>query len=170
MIGFWNHTRPAPPSTLSPEANYYSINLNLPFLGKIIRSSFPPTARFPQLFDSSSSGTPDVSGPVLCCPGRFYDLFGRSLELLWTCWELMVISEPILVVGDSPKACSEVVWSLVELVKPVGVGRSRHAFRDIPHANLAPTHRYRTAVTSDRILQFKILISRDWQIGPGWVV
>ncbi|KAJ3039424.1 Protein dennd6a [Rhizophlyctis rosea] len=114
---------PAPPSTLSPEATYYSITLNLPFVGKMIRCSFPPTARFPQLFESQILNPFDNPKQVtLCCPGRFYDLFARSLEMLWTCWELMVIGEPILVVGESPKGCSDVVWSLIELIKPIPYG------------------------------------------------
>ncbi|KAJ3219641.1 Protein dennd6a [Dinochytrium kinnereticum] len=57
--------------------------------------------------------------PVICCPGRFYDLFSRSLELLWVCWELIVLGEPILVMADTPRGCSDVVWGLIELIKPV---------------------------------------------------
>lgn len=34
----------------------------------------------------------------------------------------MVVGEPILVVGDSPRACSQFVWALVELIKPIPFG------------------------------------------------
>ncbi|KAI8853261.1 hypothetical protein BC829DRAFT_24344 [Chytridium lagenaria] len=57
--------------------------------------------------------------PIICCPGRFYDLFSRSLELLWVCWELIVLGEPVLIMADTPRGCSDVVWGLVELIKPV---------------------------------------------------
>ncbi|TPX71120.1 hypothetical protein SpCBS45565_g01383 [Spizellomyces sp. 'palustris'] len=119
---------PSPPSSLSPEVAYYPISLTLPLLGEATRYSFPPTARFAQLFESPKPHTteappsPDWQTPVICTPGKLYELFAGSLELLWVCWELMVVGQSLLVVAESPKACSEIVWGLVELIKPIPFG------------------------------------------------
>ncbi|KAH9248472.1 hypothetical protein BASA81_013871 [Batrachochytrium salamandrivorans] len=120
---------PPPPSSLSPERSYCSIVLQIPFLGGAQRFSFPPTARFPQLHELPRPGMPQVitagtidSQPMLCTPGHFSQLFERSVDSLWMCWELMVLAEPIMVMGDTPKACSKMVWTLVELIKPIPFG------------------------------------------------
>lgn len=34
-------------------------------------------------------------------------------------WELMVLGEPLLVMGDTPTVCGDMVWALLELIKPV---------------------------------------------------
>jgi hypothetical protein len=34
----------------------------------------------------------------------------------------MMLGEPILIVAETPKGCSEVTWGLVELIKPVPFG------------------------------------------------
>ncbi|KAJ3108587.1 Protein dennd6a [Phlyctochytrium planicorne] len=60
-----------------------------------------------------------LTPPIISCPGRFYDLFSRSIELLWSCWELIILGEPILVMAETPRGCSDVVWGLVELIKPI---------------------------------------------------
>jgi hypothetical protein len=31
----------------------------------------------------------------------------------------MVLGEPILVIGDTPSVTGDVIWSLIELIKPV---------------------------------------------------
>eukprot|EP00842_Homolaphlyctis_polyrhiza_P006447 jgi/Hompol1/6803/HPOL_001207-RA len=132
---------PSPPSPLSPDPGYSSIILQIPFLGRAQPYSFPPTSRFPQLYvlprltsatedlysqhtmKSASVSSPILNAvPIICTPGRFFSLFERSLESLWTCWELMMLGEPIFVIGDTPTACSEVVWALIELIKPIPFG------------------------------------------------
>lgn len=60
--------------------------------------------------------------PILCTTSRFYELFSRSLEMMWICWELMVLGEPVLVIADNPKSASDTIWGLVELIKPVRCG------------------------------------------------
>lgn len=118
---------PSPPSRLcSP--TYLATKFSLPFLGSVEHFSFPPSRYFAQLFDESdhrkrqNSSTLSASltiRHVLCNPGNFYQIFRNSLESLWTAWELMTLAEPILVIGDSPRACSNLTWALVELIKPV---------------------------------------------------
>ena len=68
------------------------------------------------------SGSALIPKYNLCNPGYYQQLFLRSLESIWQCWELMVVGEPILVIGDSPRACSQFVWALVELIKPIPFG------------------------------------------------
>jgi hypothetical protein len=48
-----------------------------------------------------------------------FQTFSEKLENLWLLWELMVLGEPILVIGDTPSVTGDVIWSLVELIKPV---------------------------------------------------
>ena len=48
-----------------------------------------------------------------------FQTFSEKLDQLWLLWELMVIGEPILVIGDTPTVCGDVIWSLIELIKPV---------------------------------------------------
>lgn len=42
-----------------------------------------------------------------------------TLENLYTLWELVLIAEPIVVVGTSPADCSHMVHSLVSLIAPI---------------------------------------------------
>ncbi|KAJ3130830.1 Protein dennd6a [Physocladia obscura] len=55
-------------------------------------------------------------------PGRIYATFSATPSLSYLLWELMVLGEPILVQAETPKACSGVVWTLIELIKPVPFG------------------------------------------------
>lgn len=125
MVITFDH-RPTLPSSLTYGAEYATCKLSLAFLGYVDYFTIPPTRRFPQMFDHQR--TRQYSGSViapkynLCNPGHYCQLFYRNLESLWQCWELMVTGEPILVIGDSPKACSQFVWSLVEIIKPIPFG------------------------------------------------
>ncbi|KAH6560803.1 hypothetical protein BASA62_010237 [Batrachochytrium salamandrivorans] len=136
---------PPPPSSLSPERSYCSIVLQIPFLGGAQRFSFPPTARFPQLHELPRPGMPQVitagtidSQPMLCTPGHFSQLFERSVDSLWMCWELMVLAEPIMVMGDTPKACSKMVWTLVELIKPTLFYHQDADFKRLTNRTMPP--------------------------------
>ncbi|KAI8822084.1 uncharacterized protein EV422DRAFT_577802 [Fimicolochytrium jonesii] len=122
---------PAPPSSLDSETSYIPINLTLPFLGQALQFSFPPNPCFAQLFETQrtslkpqdqSLSPPNSDVPIVCTPGRFYELFSGSLELLWISWELMVIGQSLLVIAESPGACSSIAWALVELIKPIPFG------------------------------------------------
>ncbi|KAI8814967.1 hypothetical protein BJ742DRAFT_671214 [Cladochytrium replicatum] len=137
---------PPVPSSASPNATYGITYLELSFMGSTSTYSFGHSNRFPQLFEgprqlpttsaalklevpnapSPPLRSPSVSftyvAPTLVSPGRFYELFSRSPELMWVCWEYMVVGEPLLVVSDTPKGCSDTVIALVELVKPIPFG------------------------------------------------
>ncbi|KAJ1557370.1 Protein dennd6a, partial [Nowakowskiella sp. JEL0078] len=86
---------------------------------KISSGSSTPTNLFnPPPVLSGVSVSSLVGRPMLTCPGRFFELFEKSLNLLWICWELMVLGEPIIVMAETPKGSSDVVICLVELIKP----------------------------------------------------
>ena len=50
---------------------------------------------------------------------ELFQVFSSNMEKLWLLWELMVIGEPILVIGDTPSVCGDIIWALIELIKPV---------------------------------------------------
>jgi len=56
------------------------------------------------------------------CPGRVYEIFRQSIGDAWQVWEMMILGEPILVLGDTPRSCSETVYTFMELIKPVPYG------------------------------------------------
>ncbi|KAI8607984.1 hypothetical protein BC830DRAFT_58023 [Chytriomyces sp. MP71] len=121
---------PPPPSAALAKSLYECQTLQLSFLGRDYACTFPPTPHFPQLYDAHASDA-FTSPPramlakvpaTLACPGRIYSSFSSSLHLLYPLWELMILGEPILVAAETPKACSQVVWALLELVKPVPYG------------------------------------------------
>jgi hypothetical protein len=58
--------------------------------------------------------------PLLCNPGNFYQSFSPVLESIWQFWEIMVIGESCLIIADNPASSSQIIQSLVELMKPVG--------------------------------------------------
>ncbi|KAJ3328704.1 Protein dennd6a [Blyttiomyces sp. JEL0837] len=108
-----NSSKMLPRTTASKSANTSSIDL-------ISSSASLPSTLSTSALHISESHQPQT--PIIACPGRFYDLFSRALELSWVCWELMMLGEPILVVAETPKGSSDVVWGLVELIKPIPFG------------------------------------------------
>lgn len=48
-----------------------------------------------------------------------FDLFRESLDDLWLLWECLLLADPILVVGPDPRICSEAVWHLLDLIRPI---------------------------------------------------
>ncbi|TPX46522.1 hypothetical protein SeMB42_g03146 [Synchytrium endobioticum] len=117
---------PPPPFFLSPQTGYSSTTLELPFSGTLLFFSIPPSNRPSDSKPASSSAAASLHSGYnqaeIACPAKLYRLFSSSLEMLWVCWELMIIGEPILVVADNPRCCSEVVWALIELIKPIAFG------------------------------------------------
>ncbi|KAI9201829.1 uncharacterized protein BJ171DRAFT_516673 [Polychytrium aggregatum] len=121
---------PPPPSTLLLHTSYHPTILNLVYSNQTKCFSFPPSPRFPLYFDIPKMHIVTANHPAplqpiqatLASPARLYELFSRSLEVLWICWELMVLGEPMLVMADSPVGSSEVVAALVELIKPIPCG------------------------------------------------
>lgn len=112
----------------------YSFFLNskvtLPLLGFKKEYIFPPDGLFPLFneiptridtsFNKGDSFSFDM--PTLSNPGKFFEIFSKHLDLLWICWELVLTGSSIMVMADTPRSCSEVVWCLTELIKPIPFG------------------------------------------------
>lgn len=91
--------------------------LDLPLLSLDLSLSFPS-----QSCAQYYPPHPGKDDPARPC--RLHDLFHAHLDSLWALWELVVLGEPILVQGDTPRACGEAVWCLVEMVAPLEYGLS----------------------------------------------
>ncbi|ORY30099.1 DUF1630-domain-containing protein [Rhizoclosmatium globosum] len=59
---------------------------------------------------------------LLTNPGRIYTTFSQCLPLTYLLWELLLLGEPILLQSETPKSCSLVTWTLLELLKPLPFG------------------------------------------------
>lgn len=46
-------------------------------------------------------------------------LDGNKVNLLWSIWQLVLINQPILVVGDNPSICSEGILAMISLISPL---------------------------------------------------
>lgn len=51
-------------------------------------------------------------------------LFAHLLPKLWSLWEVLVLSEPVVLFAKCPRDASLAVWWLMELLKPVRVSKS----------------------------------------------
>lgn len=64
-------------------------------------------------------------------------LFANLLPSLWSLWECLVLSEPILIYSPSPALVSAAVWWLRDLLRPVSCpshlrSRPSHGTKQIP--------------------------------------
>ncbi|KAG5234010.1 protein DENND6A [Salix suchowensis] len=94
----------------------------------MLKVSLPPAHSLPfeiGIFEESASAmAPFLPSNQSIPQGLFHDsdIFGtfRGILLqLWLLWELMLIGEPILIIGPTPPQCCEAVASLVSLVAPL---------------------------------------------------
>ena len=67
--------------------------------------------------DKGGSGEEPILASIPSTP--LFDVFRESLDHLWLLWECLLLAEPILVVGPDPKMCSEAVWHLIDLIRPI---------------------------------------------------
>ncbi|KAJ1733543.1 hypothetical protein LPJ61_001508 [Coemansia biformis] len=94
----------------------------LPFLGSALNAELPTrdasqlleTSKFP--LDRFDPGEHILAG--VSCDGLFRS-FRDTLGDLWTCWELMILGEPLLVLADNPSRCSEAIMSLLDIIFPI---------------------------------------------------
>ncbi|KAG5229938.1 protein DENND6A [Salix suchowensis] len=85
-------------------------HMELPIGNALLKVSLPPAHSLPfeiGMFEESSS----AMAPFL--PNN------HILLQLWLLWELLLIGEPILIIGSTPPQCCEAVASLVSLVAPL---------------------------------------------------
>ncbi|KAJ1721889.1 hypothetical protein LPJ53_003639 [Coemansia erecta] len=103
--------------TPGPDAAY-----ELPFLGTALSVELPArdasqlleTSSFPlDRFDPGEHILASVSFDGL------FRSFRDTLGDLWTCWELMILGESLVVLADTPSRCSEAIVSLVDIIFPI---------------------------------------------------
>ncbi|CAN1241707.1 Protein DENND6A [Linum perenne] len=102
--------------------------MELPIGNATLKVNLPPAHSLPLekgLHDENSSSMAPLLPTNQSIPqGLFHDsdvfgIFRGILLQLWVLWELLLIGEPILVIGPTPPQCSEAVASLVSLVAPL---------------------------------------------------
>ncbi|KAI9634049.1 uncharacterized protein MKK02DRAFT_17619 [Dioszegia hungarica] len=89
------------------------MTLELPILSDLITVKLPDE-EMPQL-------GPIQSSPILASlpPSTPLRAFANCLPALWSLWECLVLAEPVLVIAPDPKTCSEIVWWLRDLLRPI---------------------------------------------------
>ncbi|KAJ2886578.1 hypothetical protein FB639_001547 [Coemansia asiatica] len=94
----------------------------LPFLGTALSVEIPArdasqlleTSKFPlDRFDPGEHILASVTFDGL------FRSFRDTLGDLWTCWELMILGESLVVLADTPSRCSEAIVSLVDIIFPI---------------------------------------------------
>ncbi|KAL1949250.1 hypothetical protein VTO73DRAFT_8131 [Trametes versicolor] len=86
-------------------------------------------------------GETDIQMLVSVCPAGppiLYQ-FEAVVTHLWSIWECVVLSEPMLIFGSSPSATSIAVWWLRDLLRPIplsGDFRSFFTIHDADHTSL----------------------------------
>ncbi|KAJ6868586.1 protein DENND6A isoform X1 [Populus alba x Populus x berolinensis] len=103
-------------------------HMELPIGNALLKVSLPPahslSFEIGMFEESASAMAPFLPNNQSIPQGLFHDsdIFGtfRSILLqLWLLWELLLIGEPILIIGPTPPQCCEAVASLVSLVAPL---------------------------------------------------
>ncbi len=127
-----NWPAPEPGATLSLPVLGSVLDVSIPigaqFQGDAASNAYIPSATNPSIAMSllskkkvAQSGKPLAPEPILASIPSTYliDTFRECLPDLWLLWESMLLADPILVIGPEPKACSEAVWHLLDLIRPV---------------------------------------------------
>ncbi|XP_006459032.1 hypothetical protein AGABI2DRAFT_200957 [Agaricus bisporus var. bisporus H97] len=120
--------------------------LELGFLGMVINVEIPHTIDQFQLTETSSFNEKyDPKLHVLASSAPFFPppllLFESCLPNLWSIWECLVLSEPLLIFGQSAAQTSQAVWWLRDLLRPIQVPlagdiRPYFTLQDNDHATL----------------------------------
>ncbi|KAK4685933.1 hypothetical protein P7C73_g4202, partial [Tremellales sp. Uapishka_1] len=95
--------------------------LDLPFMCDLIHVKLPDTTEAPQIGKAFSTPDPQHSIPLLASLPHATPLraFATFLPSLWSLWECLILAEPILVIAPDPKTCSDIVWWLRDLFRPI---------------------------------------------------
>ncbi|PWN35703.1 DUF1630-domain-containing protein [Meira miltonrushii] len=102
--------------------------LHLPFLGSVISVELPyySFSQSTPLPDAQRALTQRTDGsredaPILASipSTSLFEVFQELIGDLWLMWECLLLAEPMLVVAPDPTACSEAVWHMLDLIKPI---------------------------------------------------
>ncbi|CAD5226957.1 unnamed protein product [Bursaphelenchus xylophilus] len=99
--------------------------LLLPWMGNIIQCRIPSKSDIPQghfTFEAKNCLDPSCVTLPLVHETNFYESTKCIVAHLQTFWELVLISEPLIVLASSPSVCSKLVQSLVTLIWPLEFG------------------------------------------------
>ncbi|WVW86151.1 hypothetical protein I302_108192 [Kwoniella bestiolae CBS 10118] len=95
--------------------------LELPMLTDLINVKLPDTTESPQIGKAFGLTSPTLKQPILAALPTSTPLraFASFLPSLWSLWECLILAEPVLIIAPDPKTCSEIVWWLRELLRPI---------------------------------------------------
>ncbi|WVQ72633.1 hypothetical protein IAR50_002192 [Cryptococcus sp. DSM 104548] len=97
--------------------------LSLPLMSDVLNVKLPDTSESTQMFKISSipsAPSPSHAAILASLPTSTpLRTFAPFLASLWSLWECLVLSEPILVIAPDPKTCSDIVWWLRDLMRPL---------------------------------------------------
>ncbi|KAI9000544.1 hypothetical protein BD414DRAFT_471971 [Trametes punicea] len=124
-------------------------NVELGFLGSVIHAEIPlavDTQQSMSALPPGRIGESDIQILVSVCPSvpPILSYIEALLPHLWSVWECVVLSEPLLIFGPSPTATSIAVWWLRDLLRPIplsGDFRPFFTIHDAEHTALVnPRH------------------------------
>ncbi|KAH9856489.1 DUF1630-domain-containing protein [Lenzites betulinus] len=115
-------------------------NVELGFLGTVVHAEIPRAIETQQAMSAvlpAQMGESDIQMLVSVCPKEppILDQFDTVISHLWSIWECIVLSEPMLVFGPSPAATSLAVWWLRDLLRPIPLSGDFRPFFTIHDAD-----------------------------------
>ncbi|WWC91689.1 uncharacterized protein L201_006635 [Kwoniella dendrophila CBS 6074] len=95
--------------------------LELPMMTELLSVKLPDTTESPQIGKAFGVTSPTLKQPILAALPTSTPLraFAAFLPSLWSLWECLILAEPILIIAPDPKTCSEIVWWLRDLLRPI---------------------------------------------------
>jgi hypothetical protein len=114
QIGYWSYLSCRIYSMSNSQTRLRHLKLEKHLAGLVlnIQSVFCNLFRYPAKYK-----TQILASLPTCTPLR---AFANCLTSMWSIWECLVLAEPILIIAPDPRTCSEIVWWLRDLVRPVG--------------------------------------------------
>ncbi|TBU63105.1 hypothetical protein BD310DRAFT_945520 [Dichomitus squalens] len=114
--------------------------LELGFLGAVLHVELPQAIETQQAMSAMAPGRTretDIQILASICPPDppIIGLFEAVVSNLWSIWECVVLSEPILVFGPSPSMSSRAVWWLRDLLRPIPLSGDFRPFFTIHDAD-----------------------------------
>ncbi|KAI0711896.1 hypothetical protein C8T65DRAFT_708036 [Cerioporus squamosus] len=115
-------------------------NVELGFLGTVIHAEIPAAIETQQSMSALPPGrTSETDIQILAsiCPvgPPILDHLEVVVTHLWSIWECVVMSEPILIFGPSPSVTSTAVWWLRDLIRPIPLSGDFRPFFTIHDAD-----------------------------------
>ncbi|TFK87984.1 DUF1630-domain-containing protein [Polyporus arcularius HHB13444] len=115
-------------------------SVELGFLGTVIHAELPAAIETQQSMSAVPPGRTsesDIQVLASICPvdPPILGHFEAVISHLWSIWECVVLSEPILIFGPSPFMTSRAVWWLRDLLRPIPLSGDFRPFFTIQDAD-----------------------------------